>query len=79
MEESLQIYKEWYADAKDDIDGFMDKYQVSIENSEIDEIVSLHGKCCQMVNIEAAPTIYVHGYELPNWYNVEDLKYFIRQ
>jgi len=79
MESSIPIYKEWYDGAKNDIDSFIKKYPVDIENTKVDEIMSFHDKWCQMVNIEATPTIYVNGYELPDWYKVEDLKYFIRQ
>ena len=79
LESSIPIYKEWYAGAKNDIDSFIKKYPVDIEDVKVNEIMSNHGKWCQMVNIEATPTIYVNGYKLPDWYSVEDLKYFIRQ
>ena len=38
-----------------------------------------HKKWCQSANIEATPTKYVNGYKLPDWYKIEDLKYFIHQ
>lgn len=79
MESSIPIYKEWYEGSKTNIDSFVKKYPVDIENVKVDEIMSNHYKWCQMVNIEATPTIYVNGYKLPYWYKVEDLKYFIRQ
>ncbi|NWJ53092.1 MAG: thioredoxin domain-containing protein [Bacteroidetes bacterium] len=79
MKNSIPIYKEWYAGAQNDVDSFIKRYPVDIENTKIDEIMSSHDKWCQMVNIEATPTIYVNGYELPDWHKVEDLKYFIHQ
>ena len=79
MESSIPIYKEWYDGAKTDIDSFIKKYPVYIENTKVEVIMSQHNEWCQMVNIEATPTIYVNGSELPNWYKVEDLKYFVRQ
>ena len=79
MENSIPIYKEWYNGAKNEIDSFIKKYPVESEYTKVEEIMSHHNKWCQMINIEATPTIYVNGYELPNWYKVEDLKYFVRQ
>ena len=52
---------------------------MDIENTKVKEAMLYHNEWCQMVNIVATPTIYVNGYELPNWYKVEDLIYFIRQ
>jgi len=78
MEDSMQIYKEWYDGAKNDIDSFIQKHPVDIENTKVDEIMSFHDKWCQIANIEATPTIFVNGYKLPKWYKVEDLKYFIQ-
>ena len=79
VENSMPIYKEWYDGAKNDIDSFIKKYPVDTEKARVDEIMSYHNEWCEMVKIEGTPTIYVNGYELPNWYKVEDLKYFIRQ
>ncbi len=78
-EQSLRIYKEWYADAQKDIESFIKTYPVDIKNAKVEKIISVHNQWCQMVNIEATPTLYINGSELPDWYNVEDLKYFIRQ
>ncbi len=79
VEESLHIYKEWYDGAKDNIERFIENHPVDINDPKTDKIISFHNEWCQMANIEATPTLYVNGCELPNWYNVEDLKYFIRQ
>ena len=79
MENSIPIYKKWYAGAKNDIESFTEKYPVDIEMTKVDEIMSFHNEWCQLVNIDATPTLFVNGFELPNWYKVEDLKYFIRQ
>jgi len=79
IEDSTQIYNEWYAGAKNDIDSFIKKYPMELGNTKVEEIMAYHNEWCQMVNIEATPTIYINGYELPNWYKIEDLKYFIRQ
>jgi len=79
VEESLHIYKEWYAGAKDDIERFIKKYPVEINDVQTDKIISFHNEWCQIANIEATPTLYVNGCELPGWYNVDDLKYFIHQ
>jgi protein-disulfide isomerase/uncharacterized membrane protein len=79
MEISTYIYKEWYDGAKNDIGSFINKYPVDSESTQVEEIMSHHNEWCQMVNIEGTPTIYINGFELPNWYKVEDLKYFVRQ
>lgn len=78
-ERSVPIYKEWYEEGEKDIDSFKKKYPVDIENNIVQDIVFSHNKWCQMVKIEGTPTLYVNGSELPLWYNVEDLKYFIHQ
>jgi len=41
--------------------------------------MSCRNEWCLKVNIMFTPTIYINEYELPNWYKVEDLIYFIRQ
>ena len=79
IENTMPIYEEWYAGAKNDIDGFIRKYQLDASSSKVNEIMSFHNKWCQTVNIEATPTIFVNGYKLPESYKVEDLKYFIHQ
>lgn len=79
MDNAMSIYYEWYAGAKNDVNAFISKYQLDVHNPKVNEIMSFHNKWCQMVNIEATPTIFVNGYKLPDWYKVEDLKYFIHQ
>jgi uncharacterized membrane protein len=77
VESSILIYKEWYDNGRNDIESFIKKYPVDYEDPKVDEIMSIHNNWCKMVNIEATPTLYINGSELPNWYKVEDLKYFI--
>ena len=79
VDNAVQIYNDWYAGVKSNIDSFVKTYPVETDDTRVNEVMSFHENWCQIIEITATPTLYVNGCELPNWYNVEDLKYFIHQ
>jgi len=77
QEQSEEIYKEWYREGKNDIDAFNKKYPFDLSDPRVEEIFESHLAWCKNAGIKGTPTLYVNGHELPGWYRVEDLKYFV--
>lgn len=78
-DEAEVIYTHWYNGRDRDFEAFARLWIVDIENDQVQRIFQAHKQWCNEVRIEATPSIYINGYPLPDWYEVEDLKFFIRQ
>lgn len=74
------IYSNWYKGGNTaPMEDFLKKYPANTEREKVQQIFESHKKWGDDIGIQGTPTIYVNGYELPGWYKVEDLKYFILQ
>jgi uncharacterized membrane protein len=74
----MAIYQDWYVSGKNDKDGFVKKY--NLENycpPDVEDEFNRHEEWVKTAQLSATPTILYNGYELPENYKVEDLKYFI--
>jgi uncharacterized membrane protein/protein-disulfide isomerase len=77
-ESAEEIYRDWYQAGKSNAKSFLDRYATDPSDGRIEKIFESHRQWCDDVGITATPTIFVNGHQLPSWYTVEDLKYFIK-
>ena len=52
-------------------------YPMNGELSKQGEKINLMDEWCKKMEIQATPTIFINGYQLPNAYGIEDLQYFL--
>lgn len=72
-----QALDDWYlADAKD-YTQFSNKYPMNGELEKQGSKLESMEEWCIKMEISHTPTIFVNGYQLPDAYSVEDLKYFL--
>jgi protein-disulfide isomerase/uncharacterized membrane protein len=70
---------DWYLAKKKYYPAFAEKYKMNEElERETNKIVLMH-KWCTETNITFTPTIFFNGYQLPEAYNIEDLRHFIEE
>lgn len=68
---------DWYLADKKDYSVFAAKYPMNGELLKQNDKVEAMRVWCDKVGIEFTPTFFVNGYQLPEIYNVADLKYFL--
>ena len=72
-----QVIDEWYSAEKKDFKIFAEKYQIGTDQNNYNEDVMKMRTWCDEMNIEATPSIFLNGYQLPDNYLVNDLKIFL--
>lgn len=71
-----QALNDWYLSDKN-YDQFAMKYPMNGElQKQSSKIEAMH-KWCTKMDIHFTPTLFINGYQLPDEYNIEDLKYFL--
>lgn len=70
-------YNDWFLDGKNNRDEFFIKYKEDADGEVVRNEYNKHIHWREQTKIRATPTILVNGYELPDNYVVEDLKYFV--
>lgn len=65
---------DWYSNKYKDYDVFAEKYPVNGELEQQNWKIKVMRQWCDAENITYTPTVFINGHELPNEYNVEDLK-----
>lgn len=71
-----KIYDEWYSSTKNISNNYIKKFNFNLESREIEEEFEKHQAWIAKANLHATPIILFNGYEIPNIYQIEDLKYF---
>lgn len=72
-----QALDDWYLTDKKDYKVFASKYPMNGELKMQDAKVEAMDKWCKQTEIAFTPTFFVNGYQLPDVYNIGDLKYFL--
>jgi uncharacterized membrane protein len=72
-----QALDDWYLPDDKDYDAFAAKYPMNGELKRQDEKIKAMNQWCDEVKIEFTPTFFVNGHQLPENYNVNELKYFL--
>lgn len=75
-EQTLKIYDEWFESGKMNRNTFIKKYTTSSNLTSAEEEYKKHRGWGEAENLHATPTIMINGYELPESYRIEDIKYF---
>jgi uncharacterized membrane protein len=72
-----QALNDWYLVVKKNYEVFAEKYKMNgelkMQNDKINEMKNW----CDKVEISFTPTIFFNDYQLPDAYNIGDLKYFL--
>jgi Vitamin K epoxide reductase family/Thioredoxin/Peptidase C39 family len=75
--EAKEIFKEWYSFGKNKKESFFLRYTHQVDRDVIYEELSSHYNWATVYKLGKTPTVLINGYELPESYKIEDLKYFI--
>lgn len=70
---------DWYLPKTKDYEVFSGKYPMNGELEKQGKKMEEMDQWCKKIGIEFTPTIFINGYQLPEAYNVEDLKYFLSE
>jgi thiol-disulfide isomerase/thioredoxin len=72
-----QSLDDWYLADTKDYDQFAAKYPMNGELLNQSDKIAAMEKWCKATDITFTPTIFINGYQLPDAYSIEDLKYFL--
>jgi len=72
-----QALYDWYLADKKDYQDFAVKYPMNGELKKQEAKVEAMNKWCNQTEIVFTPTFFINGYQLPDVYNISDLKYFL--
>lgn len=68
---------DWYEEGHKDYEAFASKYQMNGELNQQEEKIGEMRDWCQKERIAYTPTLFINGFELPEEFSVEDLKYLL--
>lgn len=71
-----KIYNEWFNVGKNSPKDFYSKYPVDINNKNVIEEFQRQQAWSKKYKFHYTPIVFVNGYELPEDYIIDDLKYF---
>jgi len=71
-----QIFTDWFEKGKTLQDEFFKDMNLDMDNPEIETEFQRHEAWRKKTQIRATPTVLVIGYQLPDNYKIEDLRYF---
>ena len=72
-----QALIDWYTPDQKDYEMFAAKYSLNGELEMKESKLEAMNKWCREVDISFTPTFFVNGYQLPETYTIEDLKYLL--
>ena len=70
------LLTDWFEKGKALRDDYFKGFSLDMENPEIEAEFLKHESWKTKTQIRATPTILVNGYQLPEAYRIEDLRYF---
>jgi thiol-disulfide isomerase/thioredoxin len=71
-----KIFTDWFEKGKQLRDDYFKDMKLDMENPEIEAEFKRHEVWRNKTQIRATPTVLVNGYQLPENYKIEDLRYF---
>lgn len=72
-----QALDDWYLSKIKDYDVFASKYPMKDELKRQDEKMKAMNQWCNEVQIDFTPTFFLNGYQLPENYSINELKFFL--
>jgi protein-disulfide isomerase len=76
---SNSCIRHWYLAENKDYDVFASNYKLNGELKAQGEKLQTMKDWCDQVNIEFTPTFFINGYQLPEQYKLEDVKYLFEK
>ncbi|MDR2057869.1 MAG: thioredoxin domain-containing protein [Dysgonamonadaceae bacterium] len=73
---ALQIFKDWFEKGKTLQEAFFKDFHLNIDSPAVETEFQNHESWKARTKLRATPTILVNGYQLPENYRIEDLRYF---
>jgi hypothetical protein len=74
--ETMRIFGEWFENGTSQGADFFVSFGLNKENPAIETEFQKHKAWREKTKINATPTILIQGYQLPDNYKIEDLRYF---
>ena len=71
-----QVFTDWFEKGKELKDEYFKDMNLNMNNPEIETEFQKHTAWRNKTKIRATPTILVNGFQLPENYKIEDLRYF---
>ena len=68
---------DWYNADKKDYDAFAAKYPMNGELQLQNKKIEYMSEWCKEIDIQFTPTFFINGYQLPDIYNIGDIKYLL--
>lgn len=68
-----EIIFDWYTIGVDNLSDFINKYDCSDIDEQINQMVIEHKKWCSKNQINVTPTLFYNGYKLPKGFNMVDV------
>jgi hypothetical protein len=72
----LPIFKDWFEKGKQLQEAFFKDFHLNIDSPAVETEFQKHESWKARTKLQATPTILVNGYQLPENYRIEDLRYF---
>ena len=73
---AIQIFSDWFEKGKDLRDDFFKDMNLGMDDPAIEIEFQKHEAWREKNQLRATPTVLVNGYQLPENYKIEDLRYF---
>jgi protein-disulfide isomerase len=73
---ALSIFNAWFEKGKAQKEAFFNELSLNMDNPAIESEFQKHESWKTQTQLRATPTILVNGYQLPENYKMEDLRYF---
>jgi uncharacterized membrane protein len=77
-QETKQALDDWYLAEKKNYEAFAAKYPMNGEIRQQEAKVEAMSEWCKETEIAFTPTFFINGYQLPDMYNISDIKYFLQ-
>ena len=72
-----QIFRDWFEKGKPLGEKFFDNFDLNIKTKEVEDEFKRHEEWKEKAGVRGTPTVFVNGYELPDNYKIEDLRWFL--
>ncbi|MDR1434244.1 vitamin K epoxide reductase family protein [Candidatus Endomicrobiellum devescovinae] len=69
--------KYWFGNKFKDYSFFSEKFPLKVNLDLQKDKIKAMQKWCKNMHITCSPTLFINGYQLPDIYNIVDLKYFL--
>lgn len=68
---------DWYLSDSKDYDLFRTLYPLNADLKSQDGKIEAMDEWCSTMEIKFTPTVFINGYQIPNMYTIQDLKYLL--